>query len=75
MDFTRKACWVKYGHHTPDPKESNYDGVVSRDSIRIDLNYSALNDLDVTDADIQNAYLQVPSSDKNYVICGKEFGL
>ena len=26
-------------------------------------------------ADVQNAYLQDPSSEKNYIICGPEFGL
>ena len=26
-------------------------------------------------ADIQNAYLQAPSSEKYYIICGPEFGL
>ena len=29
----------------------------------------------MTAAYIQNAYLQAPSSEKHYVICGKEFGL
>ena len=75
MDFTLKARWVKDGHHTPDPKESNYVGVVSRDSVRIALAYSSLNDAYMTSADIQNAYLQAPSSEKHYVICVKEFGL
>jgi len=46
MDFTRKCRWVKDGHRTPDPKVSNYAGVVSRDSVRIALTYDALNDLD-----------------------------
>ena len=54
MEFTRKACWFKYGHRMPDPKESNYAGVVSRDSVIIALNYAALNDVDNTAADIQN---------------------
>ena len=71
MDFTRKYRWVKDGHRTPDPKESNYAGVVSRDSVRIALSYAALNDVDVTAADIQNYYLQATSSEKHYVICGK----
>ena len=75
MDFTRKACWVKYGHRTPDPKQSNYTGVVSRDSVRIYLTCASLNDVDVTASDIQNAYFQVPSSEKKYVICGKYFVL
>ena len=75
MDFTRKARWVKYGHRTPDPKESNYAGMFSRDSVRIALTYDALNDVYVTGADIQNDYFQATSSEKHYVICGKEFGL
>jgi hypothetical protein len=75
MDFTRKARWVKDGHKTADPVASNYAGVVSRDSVRIALTYAALNDLDVFAADVQNAYLQAPSSEKHYIICGKDFGL
>ena len=75
MDFTRKARWVKDGHRTPDPESSNYAGVVSRESVRIALTYAALNGIDVMAADIQNAYLQAPTSEKHYVICGPEFGL
>ena len=52
MDFTQKARWFKDGHRTPDPKYSNYAGIVSRYSVRIALTYAALNDVDVTDADI-----------------------
>ena len=75
MDFTRKARWVKDGHRTPDSKTSSYAGVVSRESIRIALTYAALHHIDVMAADIRNAYLQAPSSEKHYIICGKEFGL
>jgi hypothetical protein len=75
MDYTRKARWVLDGHKTPPPERSTYAGVVSRDSVRIALTYAALNDLDVWAADIRNAYLQAPSSQKDYVICGPEFGL
>ena len=32
-------------------------------------------DLDVMSADIQNAYLQAPSSEKYFIVCGAEFGL
>ena len=71
MDFTRKARWVKYGNHKLEPKDSKYARVVSRDIVRIALTYAALNDVYVTAADIQNAYLQAPSSEKHYVICGK----
>ena len=75
MDFTRKARWVKDGHRTPDLEDSKYAGVVSRESVRIMLTYAALHDLPVLAADIRNAYLQAPTSEKHYVICGKEFGL
>ena len=75
MDFSRKARWVLDGHRSADPIGSTYAGVVSRDSVRIALTYAALNDIDVVAADIQNAYLQAPSSQKYYIICGGEFGL
>jgi hypothetical protein len=75
MDFTRKARWVLDGHKTPDPVGSTYAGVVSRESVRIAFTYAALNGLDVFAADIRNAYLQAPSSQKDYIICGPEFGL
>ncbi len=75
MDFTRKARWVKDGHKHPDPIISSYAGVVSRESVRIMLTYAALHDVDVLAADIRNAYLQAPTSEKHYIICGAEFGL
>ena len=75
MDFTRKARWVLDGQKTPNPIGSTYAGVVSRESIRISFTYVALNGLDVFAADVRNAYLQAPSSHKNYMTCGPEFGL
>jgi hypothetical protein len=48
---------------------------VSRESVRIALTYAALNNLDVCACDIQNAYLQSPSSEKYNIVCGPEFGL
>ncbi len=75
MSLDRKARWVLDGHRTPDPAGSTYAGVVSRESVRIAFTYAALNEIDVFAADIQTAYLQAPSSQKHYVICGVEFGL
>ena len=60
-----KGKMVLDGHHTPDPIGSTYTGVVSRESVRIALTYAALNKLDVYAADIQNAFLQAPSSQKD----------
>ena len=52
-----------------------YASVVSCESVRIALTYAAQNRLDVCAADIRNAYLQAPSLQKDYIICGPEFGL
>jgi hypothetical protein len=41
----------------------------------IAFTYAALNGLDVCAGDIRNAYLQAPSSQKDYIVCGPEFGL
>ena len=75
MTLERKARWVKDGHKTPEPDNSTYAGVASRESVRIALTYAALNNLDVCACDIQNAFLQSQSSEKHYIICGPEFGL
>jgi hypothetical protein len=75
MDFTRKTQWVLDGHKTPNPIGSTYAGVVSRESVRIVFTYAAFNGLDVFAADIMNADLQAPSSQKDYIICGPEFGI
>ena len=39
------------------------------------LTYAALMDLDVMAADIHDAYLQAPSSKKDFIVCGAEFVL
>jgi len=75
MDFTRKARYVLDGHRTEDPQGSTYAGVVSRESVRIAFTYAALNGIDVMAADVLNAYLHAPASEKHYIVCGLEFGL
>jgi Reverse transcriptase (RNA-dependent DNA polymerase) len=75
MSFERKGRWVLDGHKTPNVEGSTYAGVCSRESVRIIMTYAALNKLPLMAADIRNAYLQAPSSQKNYIICGPEFGL
>ena len=75
VDLTRKARWVLDGHTSPDVDGSTFAGVVSRESVRIVLTYAALNCLNVYAADIQNAFLQAPSPQKHYIICGAEFGI
>ena len=75
MRFQRKSRWVKDGHRTPDPDTSSYAGVVSRESIRIFLTHADLRGVPVMAADVRNAYLQAPTSEKHFVICGPEFGI
>ncbi len=48
---------------------------MSRESIRIAFTYAARNGLDVFAADIRNVYLQAQSSQKDYIVCGPDFGL
>ena len=66
MDFTMKARWVLDGHKTPNPIGSTYAVVVSIESVQIAF---TLNGLNVFAANIINAYLQTPSSPKDYIIC------
>ena len=63
IDFTQKARWVKDDHRTVDPLGTNYAGVVSRDSVQIAFTLAAMNGLDIYAADIQNTYIQAPTSE------------
>ena len=75
MALEWKYQWVKDGHRTPEHEKSTYTGVVLQESVRIALTYAALNGLEVCTSDIQNSYLQSPSYEKHFIICGPEFGL
>jgi hypothetical protein len=71
----RKARLVAGGHETPVAPESCFASVVSRESVRIAFLTAALNDLEVLSADIQNAYTNSPTKERNYIIAGPEFGV
>ena len=75
IDFMCNDRWVLDGHKTPDPVGSTYAGELSCESIRVAFTYAALNGLDVFAVDIHNAYLQMPSSQQDYIKCNPEFGL
>ena len=74
MDGTFKARFVAAGCRTSDPEGSTYAGVVSRETVRLALLYAALNELNISAADILNAYLTAPASQKLWTKCGPEFG-
>ena len=73
-DGRHKARMVADGHLTDIPLESVYSGVVSIRGIRIVAFLSALNDLDLWQTDIGNAYLEAKTSERNCVLAGPEFG-
>ena len=58
------------GCKTSDPDGSTYAGVVSRETVRLAFLYAALNNLKVSSADILNAYLTAPTSQKLWTKCG-----
>ena len=68
MDFTWKTRWVKDAHRIADPETLKYTGVVSCESIRVLLTYAALYGVDIMTADIRNAYLQPPTSEKHFLL-------
>ena len=75
MDHTRKARLVAGGHKTADPDPNLvYASVVSRESVRIAFLLAGLNGLDIYAADIQNAFLESPCSEKFFTKLGQEFG-
>jgi hypothetical protein len=73
-DFRLKARFVAGGHTTDTPHAMTYASVVSKKYVRIALTLAALNDLDVKMADIENAYLTAPITEKVWTVLGPEFG-
>ena len=74
-DLTCKARWVLDGQKKLDPIGSTYSWVLSMESVRIAFTYAALNGIEVCAADIRNAHLQAPSSQKDCIVCGPGFGI
>jgi len=74
FDARRKARLVAGGNWTEPGDEDVYSGVVSIDTIRCGLFLAQLNGLEVTAADIGNAYLHGVTREKVYCIAGPEFG-
>jgi hypothetical protein len=73
-DFRRKSCFVAGGHTIDTPHTITYASVVSRELVRIAFTLAALNDLENKMADIDNAYLTAPLTEKVWCIFGPEFG-
>jgi hypothetical protein len=74
IGLIRKARFVAGGHLTDPPVESVYSSVVMRESIRIMFLIATLNDLDILNADVQNAYINARTDERVYTTAGLEFG-
>ena len=74
MDLRRKARYVAGGHLTDPPASMTYSSVVSRESVRIAFLIAAVNQLQMLAGDIQNAYLNAPTTEKLYFTAGPEWG-
>ena len=73
-NFRRKAQLVERGHMTTAPSSIIFLSVLSRDSIRIALTITALNELDILACNIQNAYLTELFREKIWKFAVPEFG-
>jgi hypothetical protein len=73
-DGRHKARMVANGHLTDIPLESVYSGVVSLRGLRMVMFLVKLNGLDLWATDIGNAYLEVFTMERNYIVAGPEFG-
>ncbi len=72
--FRFKSRMVAGGHMVDTPPFLTYASVVSRETVRIALLMAALHDLEVKAADVENAYLTAPTTERVWTICGPEFG-
>jgi hypothetical protein len=67
-DFRRSARFVAGGNTTDTPRAMVYSSVVSRESVRVAPTLAAMNDVDVKMADIENAYLTAPITEKVWTV-------
>jgi hypothetical protein len=73
-DFWHNARFVAGGHTTYKPHAMTYASVLSRGPVKIALALAALNDFNVKMADMENAYLTAPITEKIWTVPGTEFG-
>ena len=73
-DGRHKSRFVAGGHRTGTPIDSVYSGVVSLQGIRLVTFLAELNDLELWNTDIGNAYLESYTTEKVCFTAGPEFG-
>ncbi len=62
------------GHRTKAPATITYASVVSHETVRLALTIASLNDLEVKERNVLNAYITAPVKEKVWTILGPEFG-
>ena len=72
MDPTRKSRYCAGEHLNDTPSYMIHASVVIPDSVITDLLISDLNDIDTLAGDIQNAYLNAPTKEKDFFYAGYE---
>jgi hypothetical protein len=65
---------VAGGHRTEAPATTTYASVVSPETMRLALTIASLNNLEVKEGNILNAYITAPLKDKVWTVLGSEFG-
>ena len=73
-DGRHKSRFVAGGHRTDTPIESTHSAVVSLLGIRMVTFLAELNDMELWNTDIGNAYLESYTSEKIVFTAGSEFG-
>ena len=73
-DLGCKARLVVGVHVMEPPSTIMYVSVVSRETLRIAMTFSPLNDLPVKLADIQNAYITESVTENIWTVLGQDFG-
>jgi hypothetical protein len=73
-DGRHKARMVAGGHRTGTPVDSTYSSVVSLPGLRLVTFLAELNELELWNTDIGNAYLESYTKEKVCFVAGGEFG-
>ena len=73
MEFQLKARFVAGGHTTEEPNSITYSSMISREIICIGFLSAYLHGIDITDIDLENAYIIALCAENIWFVGGYEF--